>query len=313
MTAAGGSAVTVVADLAKPEDCAAVVEAAVRAHGRIDVLFNNAGVGTMVVGGTVETIDLEHWDLAQDVNVRAMYLTSRAALPHLRAAGGGAIINTASVSAFVGRAERPTHAYAASKGAVLSLTRAMAVSFGRDKIRVNAICPGLIRTRLTRDIVGAAETQGRRASGHSHRPRRRARGHRPLRPLPRLRRRLLHHRDAHRRRRRGPGAGQLIARARGGRRRAANDYWGRAGLDRAIVDALTAAGKDLSALTIDDLAPADQFHGGGKPATERLARLAGLRPGLRVLDVGGGLGGPRARSRPSSAAPSPSSTSPSRT
>ena len=73
--------------------------------------------------------------------------------------------------------------------------------------------------------------------------------------------------------------------------RAANDYWGRAGLDRAIVDALTSAGKDLSALTIDDLAPADQFHGGGKPATERLARLAGLTPGLRVLDVGGGLGG----------------------
>jgi SAM-dependent methyltransferase len=74
--------------------------------------------------------------------------------------------------------------------------------------------------------------------------------------------------------------------------RAANDYWGRAGLDRAIVDALIAAGKDLSALTIDDLAPADQFHGGGKAATERLARLAGLHPGLRVLDVGGGLGGP---------------------
>ena len=140
-----------------------MVDAAVRAHGRIDVLFNNAGVGTMVVGGTVETIDLEHWDLAQDVNVRAMYLTSRAALPHLRAAGGGAIINTASVSAFVGRAERPTHAYAASKGAVLSLTRAMAVSFGRDRIRVNAICPGLIRTRLTRDIVDAAE---RKAAEH---------------------------------------------------------------------------------------------------------------------------------------------------
>ncbi len=74
--------------------------------------------------------------------------------------------------------------------------------------------------------------------------------------------------------------------------RAANDYWGRAGLDRAIVDALTAAGKDLSALTVDDLGPADQFHSGGKPATERLARLAGLLPGTRVLDVGGGLGGP---------------------
>jgi len=74
--------------------------------------------------------------------------------------------------------------------------------------------------------------------------------------------------------------------------RAANEYWGRAALDRAIIDALTAAGVDLSALTIDDLAPADQFHGGGKAATERLARLAGLRPGLLVLDVGGGLGGP---------------------
>ena len=74
--------------------------------------------------------------------------------------------------------------------------------------------------------------------------------------------------------------------------RATNDYWGRAGLDRAIVDALQAAGKDLAALTIDDLAPADQFHHGGKPATDRLARIAGLRAGFRVLDVGGGLGGP---------------------
>jgi SAM-dependent methyltransferase len=73
---------------------------------------------------------------------------------------------------------------------------------------------------------------------------------------------------------------------------AANAYWGRDELERAILDALAAAGKDVDALTVDDLAPADQFHGGGKKATERLARLAGLRPGLRVLDVGGGLGGP---------------------
>ena len=74
--------------------------------------------------------------------------------------------------------------------------------------------------------------------------------------------------------------------------RAANAYWGRDGLERAILDALVAAGKDAHALTVHDLAPADQFHGGGKKATDRLARLAGLRPGLRVLDVGGGLGGP---------------------
>ena len=74
--------------------------------------------------------------------------------------------------------------------------------------------------------------------------------------------------------------------------RATNVYWGRDGLERKILDALAAAGKNVDALTIDDLAPADQFHGGGKPATERLARLAGLKPGTRVLDVGGGLGGP---------------------
>ena len=74
--------------------------------------------------------------------------------------------------------------------------------------------------------------------------------------------------------------------------RNANAYWGRDGLGRSILDALAVAGKDLDALTVDDLAPADQFHGGGKKATERLARLAGLRPGLRVIDVGGGLGGP---------------------
>jgi NAD(P)-dependent dehydrogenase (short-subunit alcohol dehydrogenase family) len=163
--AAGGEAVTIVADLARPEDCSRVVDEAVRALGRLDVVLNNAGVGTMVVGGTVETITLEHWDLAQDVNVRAMYLVSRAAVPHLRRAGGGAIVNIASVSAFHGSVTRPSHAYAASKGAVLSLTRAMAASYGRDGIRVNAICPGTIRTRLTADIVERVERAAKDGHG----------------------------------------------------------------------------------------------------------------------------------------------------
>src|SRR5262245_26371491 len=74
--------------------------------------------------------------------------------------------------------------------------------------------------------------------------------------------------------------------------RTTNEHWGREGLEHAILTALTAAGKNLDALTIDDLAPTDQFHGGGKDATMRLARLVDARPGLRVLDVGGGLGGP---------------------
>src|SRR5713226_6013067 len=71
------------------------------------------------------------------------------------------------------------------------------------------------------------------------------------------------------------------------------DYWGREGLEQAILEALAAMGKDTGALTVDDdLAPLDQFHGGGKAVTVRFARLAGLGPGMRVLDVGGGLGGP---------------------
>src|SRR5439155_22012982 len=72
----------------------------------------------------------------------------------------------------------------------------------------------------------------------------------------------------------------------------ATGYWERAGLERTILDALASAGKNLDALTIEDLAPADHFHGGGKKATDRLARMAQLAPATRVLDVGGGLGGP---------------------
>src|SRR4030095_12484902 len=74
--------------------------------------------------------------------------------------------------------------------------------------------------------------------------------------------------------------------------RATNAYWGREALDRTILDALRAAGRTVAELTVDGLGPAHQFHSGGKSATQRLARLAALRPGMRVLDVGGGLGGP---------------------
>ena len=163
--ATGGEVVSVAADLARPDRCEAVVAEAMRAFGRLDVLLNNAGVGTMVVGGTVESISLDHWNLAQDVNVRAIYLVTRAAVPHLRNAGGGAVVNIASVSAFRGSVERPSHAYAASKGAVLALTRAMAASYGRDRVRVNAICPGTIRTRLTADIVDRVERAARDGHG----------------------------------------------------------------------------------------------------------------------------------------------------
>ena len=83
----------------------------------------------------------------------------------MRATGGGSIVNTSSVSAFRGSVRRPSHAYAASKGAVLALTHAMAASYGRDRIRVNEICPGTIRTRLTADIIDHGEPEAAEGRG----------------------------------------------------------------------------------------------------------------------------------------------------
>jgi NAD(P)-dependent dehydrogenase (short-subunit alcohol dehydrogenase family) len=160
---AGIAAAGHVADLADVEACEGVIPAALERFGRLDVLVNNAAAGTQYVGGTVETISLERWELAQDVNLRAAYLLSRAAVPAMRDAGGGAIVNVASAAALRSRRNRPSHAYAASKAGLLALTRAMAVSFGPDGIRVNSVCPGAIRTRLSADVidqVAAAAAQG---------------------------------------------------------------------------------------------------------------------------------------------------------
>ena len=139
-----------VADLDGVRDA---VDQAAAAFGGLDIVFANAAAGTIFVGGTVETIEPERWDLAFGVNTRGVYGLTRAALPYLRARGGGSVILTSSSSAFIGTSARPTHAYAATKGALISLARSMAVSYGPSGIRVNAIAPGLVRTRLTEDIV----------------------------------------------------------------------------------------------------------------------------------------------------------------
>jgi NAD(P)-dependent dehydrogenase (short-subunit alcohol dehydrogenase family) len=140
-------------DVRAVEGVSDAVNHAAADFGGVDIVFANAGVGTIVVGGTVESIDLDHWDLAFGVNARGVYALCRAAIPHLRARGGGSIVMTSSSSALVGTSGRPTHAYAATKGALVSLTRAMAVTYGPENIRVNALVPGFVRTRLTEDVM----------------------------------------------------------------------------------------------------------------------------------------------------------------
>ncbi|MCO5178328.1 MAG: SDR family oxidoreductase [Thermomicrobiales bacterium] len=149
----GSMAFAIGCDVGDVAAVADAVEAAADRLGGIDVVMANAAVGTITVGGTVETIDPEMWDLAFDVNTRGVYAVCRAALPHLRVRGGSIVV-TSSSSALIGAGGgRPTHAYTAAKGALLSLVRALAVSYGPEGIRVNALVPGFVRTRLTADVV----------------------------------------------------------------------------------------------------------------------------------------------------------------
>jgi len=136
ITSTGGDAIFVQADVSIEEDAKQLVEKTIEAFGSIDILFNNAGI---VVGGAIDTTTTEDWDKTMAVNVRGIYLVSKYAIKHLKETKG-TIINNSSSVAFKGVQNRA--AYTASKGAVLSMTRAMAMDYLDEKIRVNAICPG---------------------------------------------------------------------------------------------------------------------------------------------------------------------------
>jgi NAD(P)-dependent dehydrogenase (short-subunit alcohol dehydrogenase family) len=144
----GAQAVAVAADVASAADVKRMIAAAVERFGRIDVLVNNAGYG--IPGNVVET-DEDAWDALMAVNVRGVFLCSKHAIPVMKANGGGTIVNTASVVATVGIANRA--AYCASKGAVAALTRAIAIDHVADGIRCNAIAPGTIDTPYFDDIL----------------------------------------------------------------------------------------------------------------------------------------------------------------
>jgi NAD(P)-dependent dehydrogenase (short-subunit alcohol dehydrogenase family) len=141
---AGASAIAIAADVSKQTDIERVIERTVGAFGGLNVLVNNAGI---LHPGTVEQITEQQWDETFNTNVRGLWLLSRAVLPHMRKAGGGSIINMASVLGINGARLRSV--YAASKGAVILLTKCMAIDHGPEKIRVNAICPSFVETELT--------------------------------------------------------------------------------------------------------------------------------------------------------------------
>ena len=140
---AGGSAVAIEADVMRDDDVAGMVAGAIEALGRVDILVNNAGQ-TLV--GTVEEVARADWDRQMDVNVTSIYRGAKAVWGHMRAQGGGVILNTASIAGLIGTPGQV--AYATSKGAVVMLSKCLALDGAKDGIRVNCVCPGWVQTPM---------------------------------------------------------------------------------------------------------------------------------------------------------------------
>jgi NAD(P)-dependent dehydrogenase (short-subunit alcohol dehydrogenase family) len=151
--AAGGHAVFQRTDVTSEADIKAAVDRAVKEYGRLDIMFNNAGVGGAV--GPIDKVQSADWDRTMAVLLRAVYLGIKYSVPEMRKAGGGSIISTSSVAGL--RAAGYLAAYSAAKAGVISLTQAAAIELGHDRIRVNCICPGGVNTPLVRGKRPGAE------------------------------------------------------------------------------------------------------------------------------------------------------------
>jgi len=143
----GGEAFAVAADVSRETDCRGMVERAVAAYGKLNIAFNNAGVGAS--GFAVADEEEIAFSRLIDVNLKGVFLSMKHEIPAMLAAGGGAIVNTASVAGLVG--ERGIGAYSASKHGVVGLTRTAALDYIGRGIRINAVCPGATRTRILAD------------------------------------------------------------------------------------------------------------------------------------------------------------------
>jgi NAD(P)-dependent dehydrogenase (short-subunit alcohol dehydrogenase family) len=158
--AAIAGALAVPADVSKAADCERMVAEAEKRFGRLNVLFNNAGIMHARDDDSVST-DESVWDLTLAVNAKGVFLGCKHGIPALRRAGGGSVINTASFVARMGAAT-PQIAYTASKGAVLAMTRELAVIHARENIRVNALSPGPLRTELLMSFLDTEKKRQRR-------------------------------------------------------------------------------------------------------------------------------------------------------
>jgi NAD(P)-dependent dehydrogenase (short-subunit alcohol dehydrogenase family) len=158
--AKGGRAGYCRADVSVAADCEEMVTFAEREFGKLDVLFNNAGIMHAKDDDALNTA-VAVWDVTMNVNAKGVFLGCKYGIPALRRAGGGSIINTASFVAVLGAAT-PQIAYTASKGAVLAMTRELAVVHARERIRVNALCPGPLRTELLMKFLNTEAKKQRR-------------------------------------------------------------------------------------------------------------------------------------------------------
>lgn len=148
---AGGEAVFVEGDVSKAEVARRMADAAVGEYGKLDILCNNAGIESV---GTIVDVSEEKWEKVINVNLKGTFLCSKYAIPRIIERGGGVVINIASVLGLIG--SKGEAAYCASKGAIVSLTRAMALDFASQNIRVNCICPGSVLTPTFRRVIGSS-------------------------------------------------------------------------------------------------------------------------------------------------------------